>query len=308
MNGPNDNRSDKEKALDRLISEADQEVSGTFSRPSDECIHAYLTNDATEIQNALMWKALDASPAFRNEILEMADEVDLFARRDTSGQAARMELNEVPVRVLRLAEKREWYRSVRILAPIAAAALLVFVIVQSLKETNLPIPPDATIRLANLELFNPNVDPGLLVSMETRDPNSPKPTKIFSSADSAALSEFRYLLAYEGGEFKFLPEVPQLVADKNTRTVQLKIQDDTGKIFKEFTAVIPKSDTANAPVEAWILNLPDRSLYKVNMTQDTVSVKVDQQQISKGCITFTYGSDKWSKSIFGFIYNFEEAR
>ena len=306
MNGQNNNRSDKEKALDRLISEADQKFSQTFNRPSDECIHAYLSGDATEIQQALMWKALDASPALRNEILEMAEEMEVFASQEIAESAQKLRLNEVPMRVLSAVKTERWPVSIRILAPVAAAALLIIVAVNLLNDRQTPPAPVA--KLANLELFTQSVDPGLLVSMQPRGANDTASIKAQTTPDSAALAEFRFLLEYENGEFKLLPEVPQPAADTNMRIVQLKIQDDTGKIIKEFTAVIPKSDSATAPVEAWILNLTDRSLYKVDMSKDTVAVKIDQQQISKGCVTFTYGGDSWFKSTFGFIYNFDEAR
>lgn len=308
MNDQDDNRSDKEKALDRLISEADQELSQSFNRPTDECIHTYLTGDATEKQQAKMWAALDASHSFRKEIMEMAEEMEVFASRETAEKAEQLEVKEVPMRILRLVEKKKLTNTLRILAPVAAAALIVLVAVEMMKQSNLFDPVDSAIQVANLKLFAQEVDPGLLISMQPRGANDTASFKVHTAPDSAALAEFRFLLEYEGGEFKFVSEVPQPTANKNTRTVQLKIQDDTGKIIKEFTAVIPISDTTAAPVEAWILNLPDRSLYKVDMSKDTVAVKVDKEQISKGVVTFTYGGDDWFKSTFGFIYNFEEAR
>jgi hypothetical protein len=228
-----------------------------------------------------------------------------FSSSATGEKASKMVSNEVPVRILQKFVRSYWTTAVRILVPIAAAVILVPVAWYFMNRKDTP-DLTSTTQIANLELHTQHLDPGLLVSMHPRGVNDTGSIESFPAPEEAALAGF--LLEYEDGHFKFVSEVPQPLPNANTRVLQLKLQDDTGKIIKEFTAVIPKSDTTSAPIEAWILNLPSRSLYKVDMSKDTIAVKLNKGQISKGCVTFTYGGDNWYKSTFGFFYNFEEAK
>jgi len=338
--GKNNGRLDK--ALDKLIARLSSETPKNFLRPSDECIRAYLLGLATEEQKSETWSALDTSPAFRQEILEIANELETFASEVTAREAAKLKVENVPKAISRLIEPRpkpsileifkKYFTFPRAIPAIASAALVLFVSLYTVQyfwpgstdrlDTNsVQQPPDTAElpadnaddatnvvepveppALSKWALVSEEVDPGLLISMLPRDASTQASTKTYTAPDSAALAEFRFLLSFEDGEFKLQPEPKRPVFEQVSRTVQLTILDQNERMIRKITAEIPVSDTAITTIEAWLLSLPSRTLYKVDMTKDSMTVKIDNKEIPKGGITFTFGSGNWFKSTLGFVF------
>ncbi len=344
----NEKNNDKlNKALDKLVASVSREVPQDFVPPSEKCIRSYLLGKASEQQKSEMWSALNASPSFRRDILEMAQDLEVFASDVAAKEAAKLKLENVPNAISRLIEPKpelsilekfqKYFTLPRAIPAIASAALVLFVSLYTVQNfwpgSTDPLdtistqqPPDTdelpadngddatTIvepveppALSKWALVSEEVDPGLLISMLPRDASTQASTKTYAAPDSAALAEFRFLLSFDDGEFKLQPEPKRPVVKQTSRTVQLTILDQDENLIREITAEIPVTDSTIATIEAWLLSLPSRTLYKVDMKRDTMTVRIDKKEIPKGGITFTYGSGNWFRSTLGFVFQSAEA-
>ncbi len=306
------NNSKTNNVIDKLVAKAIGSKSDDFNRPSDKCIQDYLLGNASEQQKSEMWTALDASASFRKEVLEITGELKAFSSLETAQKASKIEVDKIPdfsnyigrrnPKTSIFQSLKEFFTLPRLIPAAVVAALILFVSIQIFRSE---VGKESIFQTAsNLLLVAKNVDPGLLISNTVRGQTE---SRLFAAPDSAALAEFRFLLSFEDGVFKLQPEPKRPVIRQVSRTVQLTILDQNENLIREISAQIPVTDSTIATIEAWLLSLPSRTLYKVDMERDTMTVKVDKKEIPKGGITFTYGSGNWFSSTMGFVFQSAEA-
>ncbi len=237
------------------------------SRPTPEALASCLQGTATEEEKAQVRRALDQSSSFRREFLSLIKDLEAVE----SGQAE--EPVEVPIQVpedIRREVLKE-YRSdpvpapslwerlresivVRVYVPVAAAAAILLVVIQSL------IPPSAQ----EWELVRSEVEPAELISMETRSASE----LTFATAEQAALAGFAQMLEFGDGRFHFKPaDSLQMVPAGPTREITLTLTDRDGDATVTYVAQIPKSmNPKRDELTAWMLTLPDRRVFRANIT------------------------------------------
>ncbi len=279
--------------LTRLIREAGLVGDTTYQRPSDDTVRAYLLGNATANQKHEVRAALIASSEFRNEIAQLAEELEKFPA-GLFTESTSPEVQSSPLAMKRRAKLEGsfvdkilgWLN--RFLAPLsspqwatagAAAVVLLTVSLTYLMRGGdyIDVQP---------YLVSNSVETEVLRSIKPRSTNQTQ-SQGFPTSSDAAMDAFRGILEYQSGQFTVQPN-DRLVRTDGDRQVSLRI---TGRENTEtvFGAMLGAGTTASAAnLEAWILILPDRALYRVPMTSDAVGVKLESSPSQQFVVALTW--------------------
>jgi hypothetical protein len=148
-----------------------------------------------------------------------------------------------------------------------------------------------------------SIELSLLVAIGGNRGVSVDETSSYSNPKDAALAEFRSRLSFKDGKFSFAPEESLPSSTPPYRRLFLQFADSSGVILADFKASIPLT-IARMPssVTAWILTIPERNLYRLDLPSDTVAVTWNKLLSEKGCVAFTYASAKGYKSAAGLTF------
>ncbi len=154
----------------------------------------------------------------------------------------------------------------------------------------------------------------------------PPNSGLFQEAKDAAINEFAHRIKLSAGRYNFEPAEdsahPDLVrlggsvgaTQRISRLggsvgVKLRIVDSDGNLFKEFTAIDTLSnEPSNLHLEglqAWLIALPSRTLYRVEMVQDSVETAWKPEMGKELCVTFTYKLGEGYKAALGLFHELE---
>jgi hypothetical protein len=305
--------SDEDTLLNRLIRASREEADDGFIAPSPETITAYLRGTASKQQVEVVKAALTKSPAFRREILAMAQDMDVLAAAEPLPGQEKGEGPVVPDRPMFLerfeermgyspgydtfwAKLKRW-RVPQVYAPAAVvAAILVIMIVRVHLMGPVATPPSG---LARWTMMEKRVDPGALIGQSTRGVAGGEPKESFPNPRDAALAEFRRILVYRDGAFRLnlieltkrkpSEQASPLDQAAGLRTASLEFIDEHGGHLGDYRAEVPILDeeTGRRP-QAWLLTLPSIRLYMLDMISDTLAVGWTGDLEPEGCLTFTY--------------------
>lgn len=279
--------------IEKLIRRAVVKDADTHDWPLEECIHAYLTQTATEEQIAEVRGALGRSSSLRREIVLLAEAIERLSTEEAQEAYDARSVPDVPSELIRsivgavepvptfrerLADffrRRQWA-----LAVTAAAAVVILLIAEpfltrqggqqvQLTESGDVVPED---------IFRKPPVTG------TR-PADPRGTAIKSLSDRVAV---------KGGGLLIVPEddVPIVSTTKNEVVVALYTSE--GQLLKELIFDIPHGASN---VEVWIMPVPNRELQKVALTGPRVEIRLPEGLTNpRGVVTLTYEDNGALKS------------
>jgi hypothetical protein len=312
-----------EKNFDRLVSDAMPE-GGSFVRPADEAILAYLHGAADEAQRDQVQQALLASSAFRHELLALGADLDELAGENARERFDRVPEPDVPdlrafarvdadevrgeahdagptplgaTREPSLAQvpgmTRRW-RRIGWFAGIAAAAAVLVLLLVLRRETAAPEAPWVRQPI--------DLRPEIFVPVTLRGfEEEPEP---FTVEAEAAVARFQERVVWENGTF--LPE--PVAGEPGTEHTVLPVASFVqllgkgGEVVAAYHAAVPRSlegpgsagssgnpsPGACAGVHAWLMTLPDLNLYSAPLDACTLRVPVPSPSIRRGCLTLTF--------------------
>jgi hypothetical protein len=328
---PGKNSPDEDIVLNRLILMNRRSEEAKFIRPDDGAITAYLMGTATAAQESAVKEALMRSEEFRREILGMAEDIRALSGDQVQEIQKRAQMIKPPTYREFLASRRElarrrgdrptlWARLVRwripqLYVPIAVAVgILVLIILKAgvLTVTRKPgeplapgvaVGPESTqvIELARATLIEPAVDPGLLISNVTRGAALRAAEKVYETPNEAAIAAFMSMLTYDydKGRFAVASPVAELTPDSNSRPTYLILVNESGRRIQRIEARIPivgPEGTAKSP-EAWVLTLPARDLYRIEMQIDSTRVEWTSEMGDTACIALVAHVDSGYKAV-----------
>ncbi len=288
--------SDDDQELNQLLSEANQIDGDTFNRPSDEVIEAYLLGHASKSQTDEVRHALLLSSEFRHELATLTGEL---SRIDSSH--AKKDLESIPNGTVpdlssivsgdyaeksRKSQRRKGFSEivVSLLRPRWAAAfgLVILTIV------SFALMQDDQLPLGKLSLVRQQVAPDDIIRISPREVGIADQDVAYETAELAALAGFRSSLNYQNGEFVIDTEsINNWVPTKEAR-VLLRLKPIDGGTL-DIEGMLPSDsfkDGRNASV--WLLFLPDRKLYMVEMSTQELEVEVSDRGKLRGLAAFIW--------------------
>jgi hypothetical protein len=301
--------------LNQLIRKSREESPEDLRRPSVEAITAYLMGEATAGQRNEVRAAMLKSAAFRQEILDMANDMEMLGDADSSllteaevgakvpsrreflrahGERAGQEHRPEPV-WMRL---KRWGR-MRVYAPVAVAAAVLLRIV--VWPALVGPPPVEVPILAQWVVVQERVETGHLRLNTTRSVDVP--SAVWPEASEAALAEFRMLLEYKDDGFTLRPRDRRREPPSPFSTVSLVLLGSDDRVLGRFGVKIPGARAAGEPrPEAWLLSMPAQRLFRLKVVADTLATRVPAGMEPTGCVTFTYLTDEGYKATDGFAF------
>jgi hypothetical protein len=313
--GSRNQNTPEEDLLNRLVRDSRRPDAADFKRPDGETIAAYLMGTATPAQEEEVRAALLQSPAFRREILDMAEDMDLLAHDQAlkpegvgvrvrppsrseflraHGEEAGRGSTTIPILGRLLAGTRV---ASFIYQSAVAAALVLIVTWLSLMQpagTRVPYVTPLMLKTAGVEVAE-------LTTNKTRSIVQAEGPKIYESAEEAALGEFRLLLEDRDGMlYPRSPAGPQEPAGPHRMSTVILL-DSADEVIGEFRAPIPISGTRapNSP-QAWFLALRSRNTYTTPLRADTTYILWPADMEPLGVGTITYGYQNGYKATVGF--------
>lgn len=308
MSEQSDNkRTAREKALDRLVALAGQQLPEPHNLPSREVVQAYALGEATEEQQGEVLRALEKSAAFRAELLEIMDDLESVTKVEA---AEHMALQPSEARSGQMQEYIaqapppslwKWLRSrvqFKLLVPaaIASTAVSLFFLRPAEDIPSWNVVPDP-------------VDPGRLVSFELKgvDDADTLPQSYATSKD-AALAAFRGALKLDGGRISVGYEYLRPSVSGSGRSLQLVLLGQQDSVLATYDVVLPQASISEPIyVQAWMLALPSLQLRWIEMTSDTLLVTRTQDFDGEGGITFAYQTDSGWVAVPPFVFGFPGA-
>jgi hypothetical protein len=323
--------SDEDIVLNRLILMSRRSRKDKFVRPDEGAITAYLMGAATAAQEGVVKEALMRSAEFRREILGMAEDIDALSGDQVPGVQKKAQMIRPPSYKEFLAGRGEttkrgrggvtlWARLVRwripqLYVPVAVTAgVIVLMIIKTgvfpigRRPAELPAPgvavsPESTqvIELAQATLVEPAVDPGFLISNVTRGAAIRAAGKVYDTPNEAAMAAFMSMLTYDydNGRFNAVPPVAKPASEGRSRPTYLILVNEVGREIQRVEAGIPivgPEGTAQRP-EAWVLTLPARDLYRIEMQIDSTKVIWTPEMGDTACIALVTRVDGGYKTV-----------
>ncbi len=279
VSGSDPERDDRQ--LDRLALEAMPD-DGRAVHPSDEAMLAYLHGQADEAQRAEVQRALLASRQFKRELLELAADLD---RLDLEGARELYDAIPEPRHLAShaLADRR-WLR-LNWIAGAAAAAAVALMILLSGRQPTVPAAP--WVRLAI------EIQPEVFVPVTPRGPA--QEAQPYAQEVEAAVARFQEQVAWEDGSLRLQPPPRGLGPAEPAPLHLVQILGSDGRVVVEYptgasvayglSTEPPRPGIAN---RAWLLSLPDLSLYNTPMEACTLRVSLPSPSVRRGCVTLTY--------------------
>ncbi len=279
--------------LSRLIREAGEVEDTNFQRPSDDTVRAYLLGNANAEQRHEVRDALLASSEFRREIAELTEELEnlpagLFAESTTSEARGDHSVARQPAKSGDSFGNKltQWFG--RILAPLsspqwatAGAAAVVLIAVSLVYfmrgEHYLTMQP---------YLVSSSVEEEVLRSIKPRSTDQ-TPSQGFSTPSEAAMDAFRSVLEYRDGQFVVTPGAigDQVEGDRRV-ALRIRVNDDRETVYETMLDRGTRERATN--LEAWVLVLPERTLYKISMTNDAIGTKLESSPSQQFVVALTW--------------------
>lgn len=286
--------------LDRIIGRADRLRPDESPKPSQSTLQAFILGEATEQQRDEIIAALSRSRGFRREIKEMTDDLEAITDEQVLADIASpdstivvpdfskqiQETDDRPGLITRIRQLTTV--RTRIVVPALAAAAALAIWFSPLLQ-----------RGPSLQLVAEAVDPALLSSESLRGDGEARNTGVFESDDSAALSGFASLEMYEGLALNFSPDMTIPPPPGSDHAFHITIVDEEGRHLKELTGEIPAAESA----AVWILSLPSRSLWKIELKSDQLEIPWQTSAGTDLCVATTYSGTFGSRS--GPVFTFE---
>lgn len=321
---------DEDAFLNKLIRASREPGEAKFIRPDEEAIAAYLMGTATPAQESAVKAALMSSAEFRREILGMAEDIDALSSASAQEIEKQAEMIRPPSYREFLAKRGQgvqsggasdtlWTRLTRwripqLYAPLAVAAVIVVLIVVQTgvftvarKPAEPQVPPSEVVtpastqvtELAQWLLMDQDIDQGLLISNVTRGATISAAQAAYGTAQEAAMAVFRSVVTYDNGVFRPDPAAKITPPASPYRTASLILAAGAGGEIRYISAAVPigRSEDTGLRPEAWVLTLPARDLYKIEMQDDTTMVQWTPAMGDTACITFIYPEGKRYKAV-----------
>lgn len=296
MTDQTDNGKDSSKGagrdLDDLIRMAGElPEDNEFVRPDEETIQAYLSDTASDQQVELVENALLMSQAFRLELRQIARDLEAFTSEETISQAAAYQPESIPdlsaylkttQEPITIIERLRDYLNIRVLVPVAAAAVIVLAFLIPHWQT---APQFARAELQpagemNLGRFMGKSMRGAL----DRDTIPPA-----ASAEEAARAEFSRMIKFKDGDFLFEEHAVETPSDAGGVSTMVQLVDPAQDWSHSVTAQVPVAVIdLSTGVEFWVLTLPDRKLSRLSMTADAVETPTAYSPEKTYCCLVTY--------------------
>ena len=313
----NDKKISSDDILKSLIRLARQNSDEDFIRPDDETIAAYLDGIATDAQKQVMEKALIASSDFRKEIRDMANDIDIIEQKDYSQPIESRKEPETPKyenfvsKTKKSVRKNEERTSLLVqiseifqnrMVPVYAIAAVAFIIIIVLLIPFLSHKDS----FSRWSLVENNYPKNYLTSNKTRSGVGVISKNIYESAFEAAVSEFRFLLYYRKGDLLLRPRVSFINVDSTLRPICVTFIGKADKSPENFISYVPRSTRNDVDsLEAWLLTLPSRNIYKLNLLSDSTAVIWDNSFGLSGCITITFYDRSGFRAVMGNTFEIE---
>ncbi len=297
-------------AMGRAIADASNQRAGSFHRPSEDAVLAYLRGSATEPQRAEVRRALAASREFREELaalgetleqMERPDAVERFHEARIPGSRSSADLHPAapppgPTRSNRLL----WVRALWM--PLGAAAVIAALLLsQPGRYGQSPVGDLHWTRVPE------RLSPGAFEQMTLRGDAADAATH--PSALNAAIESFRTRIEYEDGRL-LLREAPTPDAagptgaarpvepgqvDRSTRSphadrpatvgVMVDVLDPSGSRIVQLRGALPAEHSDR---QAWLVSIPDLALSHAALCADSTRSIHGGPTPTKGFVLFTY--------------------
>jgi len=313
----NENNINEDNILNKLILMSQDNPKKLFERPDEKTISAYLLGNATESQKEVIHKAVLRSKPFKKEILDMIDDLEELKKNETQTENISRNLNEVPNYQNFLSKYEQkpdidnsnnrnsfWNKIVDIsklksfqVSVVAVAAIVILAIIP-FNNFN-----DSQIAYGEWTTFIEDVEPGLLITNQTRNVSLEQESFAFEKPLDAALDRFRSIVNYDKSGFavdtnSFLSKPLNFEHEIVINCYNLS----NNKSETINTSVPDLSSTKSEPVNVWFLELPNGSIYNYTLHSDSANIRWHVNMKSNGVITFTYlDSTKYKATTVYFI-------
>jgi len=277
-----EDRADKDKLLE-LIRLASAE-SDNADRPSDEALVAFLQGTANDAEKVEVREAVAGSSTFRKEFRSILRDMEAIeaGRSVVDLQLPDQVPSNIQQDVLSFYEpdgRWSWFKEspiIRLYAPVAVAASILFFAITSL------IPPS----MPEWQLVRSEIEKAELISVQTRSLHDLE----FATAEQAALEGFRQMLEFTDGEFKIDTSRSVTASSAPTKQITMALTDSAGTTVVQYTCDVPRSvEPENHELTSWLLTMPERTMYMVAVTSDTVIIRAPLLGIDNLSV-FTYRS------------------
>jgi len=288
--------SDDDQELRQLLSDANQIGGDTFSRPTDEAIEAYLLGHAIKSQTDEVRHALLLSSEFRRELAMLTGEL---ASIDSSH--VKQDLESIPNGAVPdlsnlvsgdCAEKSRKTQSQKgrgnvvsaLFKPRWAAAFGLVI----LSIVSFALMQDDQLPLGRFSLVRRQVAPDDIIRISPREVGNADQNSTYETAELAALAGFRSSLDFQNGEFVIGSEFINNLVPSREAKVLLRLKPIDGGSL-DIEGKLPSDsfkDDRNASV--WLLFLPDRKLYMVEMSTQELEVEVSDRKRLHGLAAFIW--------------------
>jgi len=252
--------------LDSILREIARQEDPDWRRPPEEAVRAYIRGQATEEQVRDVQAALIGSPAFRQELVDLAETEQVREAGDLDTRAAR-------------AHRPPWIFRPRNLVPAGlalAAVLAVSLIGIDGLRRDPPIRADlAFIRQLRTEQFERGAVRG-------EDPPESQP----ATPRAAATRKFREMITWQEGNLDYRDPGTPASDPGPGRVLSVHVFDEAGIALPTHAGTIPAG--AGDPV-LWVLFLPSLRLHTADVPPGRNAVRLDLPPGNEAAaITITY--------------------
>lgn len=286
-------------------------TSSDFGHPEDSIITKYLLCEATDSEKTVIEEAMLNSAEFRRELLQLAKDIDSLA--DAQSRPAQSTRINAPDRQAFLQRygtkpaKPDFWKNLvgylkrmlipQIYVPAVATVATVFIVFFITQEQA----SDPNVAAAvEWRLDEAGLDRNLLRSKHVRGPSRPLISEAKADARSAALSEMRELLTYSDGAFELNPAAEEEHPPDEFRLFELQITDSVRQYTESFSAFVPiVYDSLDPSMAVWLLTLPSKSLYQIDLQADTLLVAWPPSTDDHGCLVVTYRDSEGFRALRG---------
>jgi len=282
----------EDRLLDILIRHSEKKANDNFKRPDENTITAYLQGYADQIQRDEIHQAMNESPQFRREILDLASLLDEIDTNEIIKEAREIDAAQIPKRKVFLKNgghdifgKSFWEKikiliSWKVYVPVAATVLILFLFYMFYQQT------------PHIKLVSESVEKERLISLNLRQTERAILSEAYSHDQDAALAGFSEILTLENIDFEINPDYHNPPSPDSGYKVHLRFMGEGDIIFEEIQTTIKYID-GNAPekIKAWILTLPSLQLWNVEINKPKMTIPWNEEYGKEACVTFTYEVD-----------------